>query len=69
VQKRKGNRVATVIEGLTAKANDLPALLKTLQAACGTGGTVKSKDDLIELQGDHAGPVRKALAAAGYRVK
>lgn len=68
VQKRKGNRVATVIVGLTAKANDLPALLKQLQAACGTGGTVKAKEDLLELQGDHAAQVRATLAANGYRV-
>lgn len=66
VQKRKGGRKATVVEGLTAKANDLPALLKQLQAACGTGGTVKAKEDVIELQGDHAETVRQTLAQIGY---
>jgi len=69
VQKRKGGRQATDIEGLTAEANDLPALLSTLQADCGTGGTVKPKDDLLELQGDHASAVRQSLARIGYRVK
>lgn len=69
VQKRKGGRQATVIEGLTAEANDLPALLKTLQAACGSGGTVKAKEDLLELQGDHAARVRETLKELGYRVR
>ncbi len=68
VQKRRGGRRATVIEGLTARANDLPELLTRLQATCGTGGTVKAKEDLIELQGDHADAVRKALREIGYRV-
>ncbi|EAQ80093.1 translation initiation factor [Blastopirellula marina] len=69
VQKRKGGRKATVITGLTDVANDLPALLKQLQADCGSGGTVKAKEDLLEIQGDHADRVRKSLSALGYRVK
>lgn len=69
VQKRKGGRKATVIDGLTAKANDLPALLKQLQAACGTGGSVQAKEDRLELQGDHAEAVRSKLAEIGYRLK
>lgn len=69
VQKRKGGRKATVVEGLTAKANDLSELLGTLQAVCGTGGTVKAKEDLIELQGDHRDNVAAELARIGFRVK
>jgi len=69
VQKRKGGRRATVIEGLTARANDLPELLTKLQAACGTGGTVKAKEDVIELQGDHSGQVRATLAEIGFKTK
>ncbi|TWT59212.1 translation initiation factor [Allorhodopirellula solitaria] len=67
-EKRKGGRTATVITGLTTAGNDLPALLSQLQAACGTGGTVKPKDDLIELQGDHTAAARDCLAKIGYRV-
>lgn len=69
VQKRKGARLVTVVEGLTAKANDLNDLLSQLQAACGTGGTVKAKEDLLELQGDHSAQARKTLSGLGYRVK
>lgn len=66
-QKRKGGRQATVVEGLTAEANDLPELLKKLQLACGTGGTVKAKENLIELQGNHVQVVRESLQKIGYR--
>ena len=69
VQKRKGGRKATVVEGLTAKANELPELLTKLQAACGSGGTVKPKEDLIEIQGDHSDQIRRTLTEIGFKVK
>ncbi|MEO1618571.1 MAG: translation initiation factor [Planctomycetota bacterium] len=68
VGKRKGGRKATVVDGLTAEANDLPELLAKLQAVCGTGGTVKASEDRVELQGDHSAAVRKELQRIGYRV-
>ncbi|TWU60401.1 translation initiation factor Sui1 [Rubripirellula tenax] len=68
VEKRKGGRQVTVVTGLAAKANDLSALLAALQSSCGSGGTVKAKEDLAELQGDHAAEVRKSLAEMGFRV-
>lgn len=69
VQKRKGGRRATVVEGLTDQANDLRDLLTQLQAACGSGGTVKSSEDLIEIQGDHADQVQATLSDIGFKVK
>ena len=69
LEKRKGNRRATVVSGLSTRANDLPGLLSRLQEACGTGGTVKAKDEQIELQGDNVDPIRRKLADLGYRVK
>lgn len=66
VQKRKGGRKATVVEGLTAEATDLPALLTRLQAVCGTGGTVK--EQRVELQGDHAAQIRQTLTEMGYQL-
>lgn len=68
IQKRKGGRQVTVVDGLTAEANDLPDLLTRLQAACGTGGTVKAKEDRVELQGDHVANTRSTLKSIGYRV-
>ncbi len=67
--KRKGGRVVTVIEGLTAAANDLPSLLSQLQTACGAGGTVKAKEDRIELQGDHVASATEQLRLIGYQVR
>jgi len=69
VEKRKGGRKATVVSGLTTKANDLPELLASLQSVCGTGGTVKAKEDLLELQGDHLEKVQSKLQSLGYRTK
>ena len=67
VEKRKKGKVVTVIRGLPAEENDLPALLGQLKTACGAGGTVK--DDLLEIQGSHLERVRDLLAGLGYRVR
>jgi translation initiation factor 1 len=58
-----------VIEGLTAKANDLSEVFKKLQSGCGSGGCVKPEEDLMELQGDHREKVKQLLAGIGFRIK
>lgn len=68
-QKRKGGRVATVIEGLTHEGTDLNLLFKKVQGACGAGGTVKPEENLLEIQGDHVARVQKLLSDLGYKVK
>ncbi len=67
VEKRKRGKLMTVVRGLAAADNDLPALLSRLKTDCGAGGTIK--DDTIEIQGDHQSRIAKALSAIGYRVK
>ena len=67
VEKRKKGKVVTVVRGLPAEENDLPALLGELKTACGAGGTLK--DDLLEIQGNHVERVRDLLAGLGYRVR
>ena len=68
VERRKKGKVVTVVRGVPAEENDLPALLGQLKAACGAGGTIK--DDLLEIQGNHLERVRGLLAAGiGYRVR
>ena len=67
VEKRKKGKLVTVIRGLSAEGNDLPALLGRLKTACGAGGTVKS--DLLEIQGNHLERVRDLLTDLGYRVR
>ena len=67
VEKRAKGKVVTVVRGLPEVGNDLPALLAELKSACGAGGTLK--DEVLEIQGDHAQRIRERLAAIGYRVR
>jgi translation initiation factor 1 len=57
----------TVVRGLAAADNDLPALLTQLKSQCGAGGTLKG--DELEIQGDQRERVRDALRQIGYRVR
>ena len=66
VEKRPNGKVATVIRGLKADANDLPALLTQLKNTCGAGGTIDG--DVLEIQGDHADRVTKLLTKLGYKL-
>ena len=67
VEKRKKGKVVTVIRGLAAGANDLPALLARLKNACGAGGTLDG--ETLEVQGDHVERLRKLLGEIGYKVR
>ncbi len=67
MEKRKKGKQVTVIRGLLADENDLPALLAQLKMSCGAGGTMK--DDLLEIQGNHLERVRELLLGIGYRVQ
>lgn len=66
VEKRKKGKVVTVIRGLNAAANDLPALLVQLKNSCGAGGTLDG--DSLEIQGDHKERLRTLLGQLGYKV-
>jgi len=67
VEKRKKGTVVTVIRGLPAEGNDLPGLLTQLKNHCGAGGG--TKDEWLEIQGNHLNRIRGFLAQLGYRVK
>ncbi len=67
VEKRKRGKLMTVVRGLAAAENDLPALLTQLKNYCGAGGTVK--EEQIEIQGDHLQRIQQMLADMGYRLK
>ena len=58
-KKGRGGKTVTVVERLRLSDDALRTLLKSLQRACGTGGTVK--DRRIELQGDRTGAVKAYL--------
>lgn len=67
LERRKRGKLMTVVRGLAAADNDLPALLTRLKTACGAGGT--TKDDVLEIQGDHRARVAEVLHEVGYRVR
>jgi translation initiation factor 1 len=67
VERRRKGKVVTVVRGLTATDNDLPALLTRLKSACGAGGTIDG--DTLEIQGDHLGRLRSLLEGIGYQVR
>lgn len=67
VEKRKKGKVVTVIRGLSAVGNDLPALLTQLKSKCGAGGSLD--EDALEIQGNQLDRVRTVLADLGYRTQ
>jgi translation initiation factor 1 len=67
VEKRSGGKIVTLVRGLAAEDNDLPALVARLKTACGAGGT--AKDETIEIQGRHLERVRALLEEIGYKTR
>jgi translation initiation factor 1 len=75
-RERRGNKTVTVVAGLDPAASDLPAMLKTLKARLGTGGTLSETRDQkgrttteLELQGDHRDKLVDLLKSLGYPAK
>jgi translation initiation factor 1 len=67
LDRRASGRVVTVVTGLPGPAAEVEALGRELRAACGTGGT--TREQTVELQGDHRDKVEAALAGRGLRSK
>ena len=61
--KRRYGKITTVIEGFD-KDIDVKSLAKKLKSALACGGT--SKDDVIELQGDHRQKAKEILIKNGF---
>lgn len=67
LDRLKGNKVLTVVEGFVGNLDDLKSLGKLLKSKCGVGGTVKSGEVMI--QGDFKNKVFDLLQNEGFGVK
>jgi len=65
-KQRKGKTV-TLVQGFIGKDEDLEILAKLLKTKCGTGGS--AKDGEIVIQGDVKIKVKEILEKEGYKVK
>ncbi|MBL6963866.1 MAG: translation initiation factor [Bacteroidetes bacterium] len=66
-RKKRGGKVVSLVTGFIGREDDLIDLGKILKNKCGSGGSVKDGEILI--QGDHVNKVMQLLAGMGYRVK
>lgn len=63
--KQRAGKAVTLIEGFSGNDEDLQELGKKLKTFCGTGGS--AKDGEIIVQGDHRDKVLQWLLKQGYK--
>lgn len=66
-KKGRGGKTVTLVHDLQLTERDLKALGKKLKAACGTGGSAKGGEIII--QGDHRESIAALLQTMGYKTK
>ena len=62
--KHRGGKTVAIISGFIGTDDDLQTLSKSLKNACGTGGS--AKDGEIIIQGDHREKILQWLQKNGY---
>lgn len=65
LDRRASGRLVTLVTGVPGTGKEIEALGRELRTGCGTGGT--TRDDTIELQGDHRDKVEAFLTRRGLR--
>ncbi len=63
--KHRAGKAASIIAGFVGKEDDLKELGKKIKNFCGTGGTVKDREIII--QGDHRDKILQWLQKEGYK--
>jgi translation initiation factor 1 len=63
--KHRAGKAVTLVEGFTGKEEDLQDLSKKLKSFCGTGGSAKEGEIII--QGDQREKVMRWLIKNGYK--
>jgi translation initiation factor 1 len=65
--KHRGGKTVTLVDGFIGMNDDLESLSKQLKAFCGTGGS--AKDGQIIIQGDHRQKILQWLQKKGYKAR
>lgn len=66
-KKGRGGKTAVVVKGFIGSEDDLKDLAKTIKTKCGTGGS--AKDGEIIIQGEMRNKVLEVLHKEGYNAK
>jgi len=65
--KHRAGKVVTLVQGFVGRAEDLEKLAKTLKNFCGSGGSFKEGEIII--QGKHTEKIIKKLTELKYQIK